>query len=473
MRINSSNKVEPAAIVAECDLHGSTGGKFRRFLTGFAVAALVSAAPMVAEAAPLKAGAAKVDITPAGDKMPANFLGVLDNIHARAIVVENGDSRAALVTVDVGVIPEQIWERLTAKAQAELGIPAQNIILNATHTHSVPFGWSLGYEAQVYEALVAAAADLQPTRMSFGTGLSYINVNRNIIDPETKRWWEGPNYTGPSDKTVAVINFETLTGEPIAVYYNYAVHPVVTGNLDLISGDIPGATSKYVEDSLGGDAVAVFAYGASGDQNPIFFQQTYDLRQIRIDDFAKRGEDISNAMPPGGHGMDRDNPRVALLMEQQKQMNLTLGQMLGEEILRVLRTELGRPVEQAEIVGAQQQVSCPGRNRLNEGRAGYAGVYEDAGDVPFRLSVLRLGDIAIGGVNSEMFTLIAQRFKNESPLKNSMLTALTNGSSRTGYIPDDRSYGQYTFEVVSSRLKQGCAETTIVEGLVDLIETTK
>ena len=76
---------------------------------------------------------------------------------------------------------------------------------------------------------------------------SWINVNRNIIDAETRRWWEGPNYDGLSDKTVAVVRFETPAGEPIAVYYNYAVHPVITGTLDMVSADIPGAASNYLE----------------------------------------------------------------------------------------------------------------------------------------------------------------------------------------------------------------------------------
>ena len=63
--------------------------------------------------------------------------------------------------------------------------------------------------------------------------MSYINVNRDRVDPVTNRWWEGPNYEGSSDKTVAVVRFETLAGAPIAVYYNYAVHAVLTGTLDL------------------------------------------------------------------------------------------------------------------------------------------------------------------------------------------------------------------------------------------------
>lgn len=420
----------------------------------------------------MKAGASKVDITPSGDKLPGIFTGILDPIHVRAIVLENGAQRAALVTVDAGAIPNEIWQRLTTKAEAELGIPANQVILTATHTHSVPFGWSVGYEEQLYQAVEEAAAALQPAKMASGAGVSYINVNRNIIDPATGRWWEGPNYQGPSDKTVAVLSFQSLDGAPIAVYYNYAVHPVITGNLDLISGDIPGAASGYIEESLGEDAVAVFSYGAAGDQNPIFFQQTYDLREIRIADFAARGEDISNAMPPGGQGMDRSNPKVAMLMEQQKQMNATLGQMLGEEVLHVLRSGLARPVTQASISGAQMAVSCPGRNRLDKGRAGSAGVYEDADSVPMKLSLLRIGDTVIGGIDAEIFTMIAQRFKAESPIKNSIVATLTNGMSRSGYIPNDAAFAQNTFEVVSSRVKPGCAETAIVNGFLDLIEDT-
>ena len=83
----------------------------------------------------------------------------------------------------------------------------------------------------------------------------------------------------------------------------------IAGQLDQVSGDIPGAASRYVEESFDDRVVAVWSSGAAGDQNPIYFQQTYDLREIRIKDYAKRGVDISNAMPPGGEGLDRKQSR--------------------------------------------------------------------------------------------------------------------------------------------------------------------
>jgi len=422
------------------------------------------------EAGQLQAGAARVDITPPAADLPPGSQGVLDPLYARAIVIDNGHQRAAMLTVDTGGLPTALWEALRTRAANELGIARENFLLTATHTHSAPFRRSAGFEENLFAAVSQAAARLQPARMAFGTGQSWVNVNRNIIDPENRRWWEGPNYEGPSDKTVAVMRFETLEGAPIAVYYNYAVHPVITGNLDMISADIPGAASAYLEASLGGDAVAVWSSGASGDQNPIFFNQTYDLRELRIQDYARRGEDISNAMPPGGQGLDRTNPRVQLLLEQQKQVNSALGLMLGEEVLHVMRASLQRPREEIAIAGALQSVSCPGRRRLDTGRAGYAGTYEDADPIAIQLSLLRVGDVFIGGVDAEVFNLIAQRFKRESPVHNTMMATLTNGSAGSGYIPNDAAYAQNTFEVVSSRLRPGCAESAIVNGLLDLTQ---
>ncbi len=437
-------------------------------LCGVILGALHAPAALAA----LRVGAARVDITPEPTNLPRGFEGINDHIFVRAIVVDDGNTRAGLVTVDAGAVPTNVWSEVSQQAQAQLGIPAANLLLTATHTHSVPFGLGRELAPSIVRAISDAAGKLQPARMAYGTGVSYINVNRNLIDPETHRWWEGPNYDGPSDKTVAVIRFETLDGKPIGVYYNYAVHGVLNGQLDQISGDIPGAASRYIEDSLDDAAVAVWSTGAAGDQNPIYFQQTYDLREIRIKEYAGRGIDISNAMPPGGQGLNKKDPKVAKLMNQQRQMTVSMGQMLGEEVLHVMRANLERPVESARIAGAQKVVTCPGRKRTDSGRAGYPGTYVDADPIPIRLSLVKLGDIALAGVNAELFTMIGQRLKRESPLKHTMMVTLTNGMAPSGYIPNDAAFGYNTFEVVSSKLKPGCAETAITDGLLDLIGQT-
>jgi Neutral/alkaline non-lysosomal ceramidase, N-terminal len=437
-------------------------------VTALAVLAVAASPAAFAQGQGLRVGAAKVDITPAKDALPQNYLGILDRIHSRAIVIDNGTTSAALISVDAGAIPDAVWQAVAAALEKELGIAPAHVLITATHSHSIPGQPTAPYVEKIVESVRQAKQKLVPARIGFGTGVSYINVNRNIIDPRTHTWWEGANYEGPSDKTVAVIQFETLAGDPIAVYYNYAMHAVAAGQLDLVSGDAPGTTSKYIEDSFDDRIVALWSSGAAGDQNPLYYQQTYDLREIRIKEYKTRGIDISNAMPPGGQGLDRTDPEVIKLMNQQKQMIVSMGQFLGEEVMHVMRG-MDRMASNVEIDGRYEIASCPGRNRLDSGRAGAEGQYEDAAPVEIRLGLLRLGDIMIGAVNAEVFNLIAQRLKSESPFAHTMMATLTNGMARSGYIPNDAAYGMTTFEVLSSRLKPGCAESAIVNGILDLI----
>jgi len=435
---------------------------------GLLITAVSSSSAQGIQAGALQVGAAKVDVTPIPTELPKAYLGVLDKIYSRAIVVSNGVTTEALISLDVGGVRTSMWKTLTDRIQAEVGIPIDNVLITATHTHSVPFDLPKSFEDRVIASVKEAKSKLQPARMSYGTGVSYLNVQRDIIDPNTHAWWEGANYDGLSDKTVAVLKFDSLSGEPIAVYYNYAMHAVITGTLDLVSGDIPGATSRYIEHASGEKAVALWSEGAAGDQNPIYFEQTYDLRKIRIDDYAKKGQDISNAMPPGGQGIDRQNPEVIRLMDEQKQMILSMGQLLGEEVLHVMRAKDG-PVSEVRMLGRHKEINCPGRERTDQGRGGVAGTYKDGQPVVIRVGLLMINDVAIGAVNAEVYNEIAQRLKQESPYKRTMMATLTNGMANSGYIPDDASFGHNTFEVLSSRLKPGCAETSIVDGIVDLM----
>jgi hypothetical protein len=284
----------------------------RSFVIAWIVVAAGMSVAAYAQNTPLRVGAAKVDVTPAANALPQNYGGILDHIYSRAIVIDNGSATAALITVDAGGVSDAIWQSVSKQLESELGIPAKNVLLTATHSHSVPGQPAGPYTEKIVESVRVAKQRLAPARIGYGTGVSYINVNRNIIDPKTKRWWEGPNYEGPSDKTVAVIKFESLSGEPLAVYYNYAMNGVAAGQLYLVSGDAPGTTSKYIEDSFDDKIVALWSSGAAGDQNPIYFQQTYDLREIRIKDYAKRGQDIMpGSGPEGPHCDQADEPAKA------------------------------------------------------------------------------------------------------------------------------------------------------------------
>lgn len=418
---------------------------------------------------PIKVGASKLNITPSKEELGANSLGIHDSVYCRAIVIDNGVTAAALVTVS-GNQSEQSWKTATQRIEKELGIPAVNIVLSSTHSHSV--GRIQKIDEKIFTAVKEAKAKMQPARIGWGTGVSYINVKRDLIDPKTRTWWEGPNYDGPVDRNVYVISFEAIDGTPIAVYYNYAMHAVLMGQYDMVSDDAPGATSRYIENSYDNKIVAVWSEGACGDINPIYFQQTFDLRDIRIKDYAKRGEDISNAMPPGGVGLDRKNPTVQKLMKEQEEITNAMGVMLGEEVKHVMRV-IERPEVKIAIKADQKVLKFPGRRRTNQGRGGVEGTYVDADSVTVRVGVLLLGDIAVGTVNGETYNQIARQFMKESPYARTMMVTIANGSATTGYIPDDASFGQNVFEVLSSRLKPGYAERGIINGILDLMEKIK
>jgi hypothetical protein len=79
-----------------------------------------------------------------------------------------------------------------------------------------------------------------------------------------------------------------------------------------------------------------------------------------------------------------------------------------------------------------------------------------------------IGNIAIGGVAGEPVSIIGQHFKQASPLPNTII--VNHAGPTIAYIPDDASYPLRTFEVRGSRLKEGCSEPAIINGLVELIK---
>jgi len=120
-------------------------------------------------------------------------------------------------------------------------------------------------------------------------------------------------------------------------------------------------------------------------------------------------------------------------------------------------------------MGAQKMVACPGQKVIGGEMEGPIGDVKsiDADPVSFRLGVLMLDKIALTAVSAEVVTKIYMDLRKESPYANTIMITLANG--RIGYIPDDASYDIWTKEAVGSPLKKGCGESTIVNGLLDLM----
>lgn len=418
----------------------------------------VSAGPAFAvQAGVLRVAAVKVDITPDDPKGLTNlyqtpFTGIHDRIYARGIVLDNGVTSAAIISIDTVEITD--GTAMVARISRETGIPTSNIIMAATHDHQAPMislqnangSWKAGpdtaafvtkVENDLVTALKQAKANEQPARIGIGRGSADVSVNRDFLTPEGT-YKLGRNPDGPSDKTVWVVKFETPAGEPIAMLINYAVHGTVLGpKTSLLSGELPGATSRFVEDHYDGKVVAVWTSGAAGDQAPIVYMP--DSKQPNAD-------------------------RNFAVLD-------VLGQILGTEVIRVADIMKDTSAK-VKLWGTEKTATCPGQKAVGNGPGGGPMGDErkilDADPVNFRLSLLMIDQTAIASISSEVVTNIYQRLRRESPFPNTILITLANG--RIGYIPEDASYANPTFEVYASPLKKGCGESTIVNGLVDMMK---
>jgi neutral ceramidase len=440
--------------------------------------------------ATLRVGAARVDITPASDPAnPPSGKYAHEHLYVRAIVLDNGTAKAALIAADQGGLPEVVYQAASKQIAAELNCPAENIVMSATHTHS---GWGPGgfpgmralradananqppppIIGQILDAVRQAKANLQPARLGYGAGRSYLNVNRDTVDGETHLWTQAPNLDGPSDKTVAVIEFLAPAGQPIAVYMDYAMHPVNGFLAGLTSADFAGAASRYVEQAFGDKTIAVFVQGASGDQNPLYLRAATNAMAsqsgVPITGYVLTREPVEAPIRDGKVKATPVDPKVEDVLERVMDSE---GVLLGEEVIRVM-TNIKRLDAGPAIAAAQKTVTCPGRKRTDTAREGTPGTYEDGDPVNIRLGAIRIGNIALTSVDAEVYSPIAQRLKRESPVANTFMVTLANGSANSGYVPNDTAFGALTFQVLGSRLKPGCAETAIVNGLLDLISAT-
>jgi len=395
-----------------------------------------------AHAGEFRAGAAQVDLTPSADaalrlsgyeNRTQGFAAIHDKLYVRALVLDDGRTRAAIAAADVLGFGEPLWKRISARLEKETGLGPDHVLLAAVHTHGAPATgaeeavdgkqgtWVAQLEDAVVSAVKQAAARLQPARLGFGTGQANVNVNRRARMADGT-WFLGINPDGPSDKTVAVVRVDTIAGVPIAVFSNYAVHGTVMGQQNLaVTGDLPGAAARYVESNFGQNVVALWTSGAAGDQNAIY-----------------------------GPGNDFDKLDV-------------LGQILGEEIVRVAKSIETRP--DVTVRTAQAVVRCPGQKMAPDATR-KAPRFVEADPVPIRLTLLQIDNVALAGVSGEVLTGIHAHLQKEFGPR---LVTVTHVNGSSGYLPDDAAYAQVSYEIVATRLRSGCAEEAIVKGFRSLL----
>ena len=255
--------------------------------TAFALLTFALSLAAPAAAGSLHAGVAQVEITPP----PGLYLlgsgeikaeGALDPLFARVLVLEAGQNRVAIVSLDLcRVFQAPLVQRLRDRIRKSSGIP--HLILAATHTHSgpiiplaenLPFDSMTSWQKDAVEktalAIEQAARAAIPVRIGIGYGISYIGHNRRRVHPDgtVSMFFANPTRipTSPVDPTVTVVRLDSESGAPYAILANYACHPVVVmGRMARYSADYPGALCALVKKGITGHPFCMFLQGGSGD----------------------------------------------------------------------------------------------------------------------------------------------------------------------------------------------------------------
>ncbi len=246
------------------------------------------AAPL--SAAGLRAGVARVDITPPAGLPMYGYMdrtqpaaGTLDPLEARVLILEAGNEKLALVTLDLGRdFGPPSMAKLEDAIRRSTGI--SHFFITASHTHSGPNildeypggktpAWETAALDKIARAVEEANARLEDAQLGVGRGRVYIGYNRRVVHPDgtVTMLWSNPDRrpTAPLDPTVTVLRLDRADGSPLAILVNYACHPVVFGADHLeYSSDFVGVMRRTVEDGFGGKAMALFVQGGDGDINP-------------------------------------------------------------------------------------------------------------------------------------------------------------------------------------------------------------
>ncbi len=250
----------------------------------FALAALLSAllAPALAASDPLRAGFGAAPLpAPLGGPLAGygglrdrRAAGVLDPPEARALLIERGGLRLALVALDLVIIRPSLHD---AVREAAGDLALDGLLIAATHTHSGPGGHVPGWLAErvtagsfdpdrptaLRDASVAALRrahdDLDRAALGAASGGLDLAANRSDRD-------------GRRETSLPVLRIDRPDGGPVAVVFAYGCHPVTLGpDNHLYSADLLGPARAHLDASI---APALFLAGPLGDQNPDLAPET-------------------------------------------------------------------------------------------------------------------------------------------------------------------------------------------------------
>jgi hypothetical protein len=465
-----------------------------------AVVGATSAAP----APGLRAGAALHDISPTRFPTPVNggmkgafANAIVDPMHARAIALHNGHAALILCVVDSCMIPREICEAAKALAAKATGVPASQMLISATHSHSCGTmtgvfqsepdpDYVAGLPARIAEAMIQAHRNLEPAELGFAKDAEPNHVfNRrwfvksgqsyeNPFDVTTDRAWMNPGVknakvteaAGPVDPEVHLVAVRAKSDRrPLAVLGNYSLH-YVGGNAP-ISADYFGAFARDVAQRLAAAParyagkppfVGILSNGTSGNINNVNY-----------------GAAVAAPRKPPGEQIKLVASAVADAALRAYARLEWHGDLPLRSVERDLSLGVRKPTA-AELDRARRIVDTTPRDKdgqFSDRKAIYAleslhlAKYPDR--VPVKLQAHRIGALTVAAIPCEVFVEIGLDLKQTKPLSDHFTISLANGYN--GYLPTPEHHalgGYETWRARSSYLEVDAA-TAITRNLKEML----
>ncbi len=450
----------------------------------------------------LRVGVAETDITPpvgfpiAGYYYERLAEGTIDPLKAKAIVFRDANAEAAIVVCDLIGIATDLSQAVRKRASEKTGIPAANIVISATHTHTAPdyvkeLYLNVGGERQdplrsayieklingVVEAITKAHGAAQPALLECGSAMQTtpVSFNRRSVmrDGSVRTWmtYDNPDVVraaGPIDPEIALLTVRDESGKTLGVVSNFALHLDTVGGMKW-SADFPFFIEQTLRRGAGSEVVCIFGNGCCGDINHINPRGKEPNKADFIGNSI--GESILKQLG--------QLPRVERtdLVVKSRVVKLPLQDATKDEVARSI--QILQAAQRKEKVDFLEHVTAYKKLMLDQlrHREPYANTAEHitwglsrsqagVGEMlPADVTVITLGsDVAVVCLPGEVFVNLGLAIKQGSPFRTTMVIEFCN-VVETIYIPHRGAYAGGSYEVTNSALQPGGGEMLVETAL--------
>ena len=364
-----------------------------------------------------------------------------DDLTVTAFSFRQGCRRAMMLSATVCLIRTELANRILDGISEKTGIPRENILLSATHTHSGPntagaFGWGDLDEKYCREIFVPrilsaaekAAGETQAVTMYAAVGESLVGINRRQLSNDSNTAVLGQNPWGPFDPRMTVLSFRDEAGKTVANLIHYGCHGTAAGKNREITRDWSGRMTDALEAETGG--ITAFFNGPEGDVGPRISngKTTGDLTYVRELGAVAAGDAlrIYRQAEPRAAALEVATFPVAVPLEPR---------MREEEAREQLKLYKGNTVNKKGQICRQLETVLEAYEKREPEQSHF----------PFPQTVISLGDYVFVSFPFELFSEIGMRINGFFEDKTILSLSNTNGSE--GYFVTEDAFCRGGYEV--------------------------